>query len=114
MTVIGAYVTNVNIFDINVMFIFGFLGLSCVNWISQWLTGTWFDFGVKWLIKDSVTLMQGQGSIMPLLGRPIGLILIGVIILSIISGMRKYAKDKAVHQETSTDQRDLLMINNKG
>ena len=49
---------------------------------------------------------------MPLLGRPIGLILIGVIILSIISGM-KYAKIKLSTKRPLLYQRDLLMINNR-
>ncbi|HHT49957.1 MAG TPA: tripartite tricarboxylate transporter permease [Eubacteriaceae bacterium] len=103
MTVIGAYATNVNIFDIKVMFIFGFLGFilrkldfPMAPLVLGLILGEMADKGFR------QALMQGQGSIMPLLGRPIGLILIGVIILSIISGMRKYAKDKAVHQETST------------
>ena len=103
MTVIGAYATNVNIFDIKVMFIFGFLGFILLKLdfpmdplVLGLILGEMADKGFR------QALMQGQGSIMPLLGRPIGLILIGVIILSIISGMRKYAKDKAVHQETST------------
>ena len=89
MTVIGAYATNVNIFDIKVMFIFGFLGFilrkldfPMAPLVLGLILGEMADKGFR------QALMQGQGSIMPLLGRPIGLILIGVIILSIISGMR--------------------------
>ena len=96
MTVIGAFATNVNIFDIKVMFIFGVLGFILRK----------FEFPMAPLVLGLIlgnmadkafrqALMQGQGSVIPLLGRPVGLILIAAIILSLYSGFRRYGKDKS-------------------
>ncbi|MGI6777240.1 MAG: tripartite tricarboxylate transporter permease [Acetivibrionales bacterium] len=104
MTVIGAYATNITVFDIKVMFIFGILGFilrkmdfPMAPLVLGLILGNTADKGFR------QALMQGQGSVIPLLGRPMGLILIAVILLSLISGIRKYAKDKAASQrEAST------------
>ena len=100
MTVIGAFATNVNIFDIKVMFIFGVLGFILRK----------FEFPMAPLVLGLIlgnmadkafrqALMQGQGSVIPLLGRPVGLILIAAIILSLYSGFRRYGKDKKAKLE---------------
>lgn len=100
MTVIGAYATNVNIFDVKVMFIFGLLGFilrkldfPMAPLVLGLILGEMADKGFR------QALMQGQGSVIPLLSRPMGLILIAVIILSLISGIRKYTKDKSSYNE---------------
>lgn len=103
MTVIGAYATNVTVFDIKVMFFFGLLGFVLRK----------FDFPMAPLVLGLIlgntadkgfrqALMQGQGSVIPLLGRPVGLVLIAVIILSILSGIRRYTKDRKAQQAEPT------------
>ena len=94
MTAIGAYATNVTVFDIKVMFIFGLLGFilrkldfPMAPLVLGLILGEMADKGFR------QALMQGQGSVVSLLNRPIGLILIAVIILSLFSGIRRYIKD---------------------
>jgi len=89
LTVIGAYAGNVNVFDIYVMFVFGILGYilrqqhySMAPLVLGIILGPSADIGFR------QALMQGQGSIVPLLGRPVGIILSVVILFTIITGIR--------------------------
>ncbi len=89
LTVIGAYAGNVNIFDIHVMFIFGILGyiLRKLNYpMAPLVLG--IILGPSADISFRQALMQGQGSLIPLLGRPVGLVLMIAIAWILFAGVR--------------------------
>lgn len=89
LTVIGAYAGNVNSFDIGVMFVFGILGyiLRKLNYpMAPLVLG--IILGPTADISFRQALMQGQGSIMPLLGRPVGIVLMLAIVWILFSGIR--------------------------
>ena len=89
LTVIGAYAGNVNIFDIHVMFIFGILGyiLRKLNYpMAPLVLG--IILGPTADISFRQALMQGQGSLLPLLGRPVGIVLMLAIVWSLYNGIR--------------------------
>lgn len=89
LTVIGAYAGNVNIFDIHVMFIFGILGyiLRKLNYpMAPLVLG--IILGPTADISFRQALMQGQGSLLPLLGRPVGIVLMLAIVWSLYNGIK--------------------------
>lgn len=100
LTVIGAYAGNVNIFDIKVMFVFGMLGyiLRKLNYpMAPLVLG--IILGPMADISFRQALMQGQGSVIPLLGRPIGIILMLAIVWIAISGIHSSRVRKTVGTE---------------
>jgi len=89
LTVIGAYAGNVNSFDIAVMFVFGILGyiLRKLNYpMAPLVLG--IILGPTADISFRQALMQGQGSIIPLLGRPVGIVLMVAIVWILIAGIK--------------------------
>jgi putative tricarboxylic transport membrane protein len=89
LTVIGAYAGNVSIFDIRVMFVFGIIGyiLRKMNYpMAPLVLG--IILGPSADISFRQALMQGQGSIIPLLGRPVGIVLMVSIVWIFVSGIR--------------------------
>lgn len=99
LTVIGAYAGNVNSFDIAVMFVFGILGyiLRKLNYpMAPLVLG--IILGPTADISFRQALMQGQGSIIPLLGRPVGIVLMVAIVWILIAGIRnsRLQKDDGV------------------
>ena len=89
LTVIGAYAGNVNIFDIHVMFIFGILGyiLRKLDYpMAPLVLG--IILGPTADISFRQALMQGQGSIIPLLGRPVGIVLMVAIVWILFTGIK--------------------------
>jgi len=100
MTVIGAYAGNVSIFDIKVMLIFGVAGFllrkmkyPMAPLVLGLILGPTADLGFR------QALMMGQGSVIPLLGRPVGIILMATILLIIVSGVRKAFRSKTHEQK---------------
>ncbi len=90
LTVIGAYAGGVRVFDITVMFIFGLIGYVLRK----------FDYPMAPLVLGIIlgpmadisfrqALMQSRGSLLPLLPRPIGAILLIAIIFIAVSGIRR-------------------------
>jgi len=90
LTVIGAFAGGIRSFDIKVAFAFGIFGYI----LRQ------FDYPMAPLVLGIIlgpmadisfrqALMQSRGSLIPLLGRPIGLILLAAIFLIIFSGVRR-------------------------
>ena len=93
LTVIGAYAGNVNIFDIQMMFVFGILGYIFRKLdypMAPLVLG--IILGPSADISFRQALMQGQGSIIPLLGRPVGIVLMVAIAWLLISGVRNSRK----------------------
>lgn len=89
LTVIGAYAGNVNTFDIAVMFVFGILGyiLRKLNYpMAPLVLG--IILGPTADISFRQALMQGQGSIIPLLGRPVGIVLMVAIVWILYAGIK--------------------------
>lgn len=89
LTVIGAYAGNVNTFDIAVMFVFGILGyiLRKLNYpMAPLVLG--IILGPTADISFRQALMQGQGSIIPLLGRPVGIVLMVAIVWILFVGIK--------------------------
>ena len=105
LTVIGAYAGNVNIFDINVMFIFGILGyiLRKLNYpMAPLVLG--IILGPTADLSFRQALMQGQGSIIPLLGRPVGLVLMVAIVFIAWSGIKNSRRHTAqIHADALKD-----------
>ncbi|MDC7245702.1 MAG: tripartite tricarboxylate transporter permease [Sphaerochaetaceae bacterium] len=100
LTVIGAYAGNVNPFDIFVMFIFGIIGYILRKQdypMAPLVLG--IILGPNADIYFRQALMQGQGSILPLLARPVGAILIIAIVLIVISGARRAKKLAQVNSQ---------------
>ena len=90
MTVIGAYAGNVNIFDIKVMLIFGVVGFllrkmkfPMAPLVLGLILGPTADLNFR------QALMMGQGSIVPLLGRPVGIVFMIVIAFILVTGIAK-------------------------
>ena len=90
LTVIGAYAGNINTFDIGVMFIFGIIGYilrkleyPMAPLVLGIILGPMADTSFR------QALMQGQGSIIPLLARPVGIVLTIAIIFILYTGIRR-------------------------
>ena len=95
MTAIGAYAGNVNIFDIKVMLLFGIIGFvlrkmkyPMAPLVLGLILGPTADLNFR------QALMMGQGSLVPLLGRPVGILLMVVILFILITGFTKSFKKK--------------------
>ncbi len=90
LTVIGAYAGGVRVFDIKVTFFFGILGyiLRKLDYpMAPLVLG--IILGPLADISFRQALMQSRGSLIPLLGRPLGLILIAAIAFITYSGFRR-------------------------
>lgn len=98
LTVIGAFAGGVRTFDITVMFVFGLIGyvLRKLDYpMAPLVLG--IILGPMADVSFRQALMQGQGSIMPLIGRPIGIVLTIAIAFIIFSGIRRalqYSKEQ--------------------
>lgn len=93
LTVIGAFAGGVRIFDIYVMFAFGIIGyiLRKLDYpMAPLVLG--IILGPMADISFRQALMQSRGSLIPLIGRPIGLILLAAIIFIAYSGIRRAAE----------------------
>ncbi len=90
LTVIGAYASGVRIFDVKVTFFFGILGyiLRKLEYpMAPLVLG--IILGPLADISFRQALMQSRGSLIPLLQRPLGLILLAAIILIAYSGIKR-------------------------
>ena len=90
LTVIGAFAGGIRSFDIKVAFVFGILGyiLRQLDYpMAPLVLG--IILGPIADISFRQALMQSRGSLIPLLGRPLGLILLAAILLIIYSGVRR-------------------------
>ena len=102
LTVIGAYAGAVNSFDIVVMFAFGLIGyvLRKLDYpMAPLVLG--IILGPMADISFRQALMQSRGSIIALMDRPIGLVLMIAIALILFSGIKRAV-------EFSKEQRRLL------
>ena len=93
LTVVGAYASQSNIFDIKLMLAFGVLGFALrkMNFSLAPVTlGLILGKTADTNFRQALT--QGQGSIIPLLSRWLGDILIAVVLYSLISGAIKTIK----------------------
>jgi putative tricarboxylic transport membrane protein len=90
LTVIGAYAGGVRIFDIKVTFFFGILGyvLRKLDYpMAPLVLG--IILGPLADVSFRQALMQSRGSLIPLLGRPLGIVLLTAIVLIAYSGIRR-------------------------
>ena len=90
MTVVGAYASRSNLFDIKLMLVFGVIGFilrKCGIPLAPVTLGLILGGTADTSFRQALT--QGKGSILPLLKRPIGDILIAVVLYSLISGAIK-------------------------
>jgi len=90
LTVIGAYAGGVRVFDIKVTFFFGILGyiLRKLDYpMAPLVLG--IILGPLADVSFRQALMQSRGSLIPLLGRPLGIILLTAIVLIAYSGFRR-------------------------
>ena len=93
LTVVGAYASRSTIFDVKLMLVFGIIGFLLRKFkiplapvtLGLILGGT-ADSSFR------MALTQGKGSIIPLLSRWMGNILIVVVLFTLISGIRKTVK----------------------
>ncbi|MDY0094839.1 MAG: tripartite tricarboxylate transporter permease [Candidatus Vecturithrix sp.] len=110
LTVIGAFAGGVRSFDIIVMFVFGMIGyiLRQLDYpMAPLVLG--IILGPMADISFRQALMQSRGSLVPLLSRPIGLILITAIALIAFSGVRRaaeYSKAQNAHLADSKPDED--------
>jgi putative tricarboxylic transport membrane protein len=90
LTVIGAYAGGVRVFDIKVTFFFGILGyiLRKLDYpMAPLVLG--IILGPLADVSFRQALMQSRGSLIPLLGRPLGIILLAAIAFIAYSGFRR-------------------------
>lgn len=90
LTVIGAYAGGIRVFDIKVTFFFGILGyiLRKLDYpMAPLVLG--IILGPLADVSFRQALMQSRGSLIPLLGRPLGIILLTAIVLIAYSGFRR-------------------------
>lgn len=90
LTVIGAYAGGVRAFDIKVTFFFGLLGyiLRKLDYpMAPLVLG--IILGPLADVSFRQALMQSRGSLIPLLGRPLGIVLLTAILLIAYSGFRR-------------------------
>lgn len=90
LTVVGAYATRSSIFDIKLMLVFGVIGFilrKCNFALAPMTLGLILGGTADASFRRALTL--GQGSLIPLLSRPLGLILMAVVVYSLISGAIK-------------------------
>ncbi|MBP8718341.1 MAG: tripartite tricarboxylate transporter permease [Candidatus Atribacteria bacterium] len=90
LTVIGAYAGGVRVFDIKVTFFFGVLGyiLRKLDYpMAPLVLG--IILGPLADISFRQALMQSRGSLIPLLKRPLGLVLLAATVLIAYSGIRR-------------------------
>ncbi len=108
LTVIGAYAGNVRGFDITVMLIFGLIGyvLRKLDYpMAPLVLG--IILGDMADISFRQALMQSRGSLLPLMTRPIGIILMVAIILIAYSGIKRAV-------EFSREQRKIIELKEAG
>jgi len=101
LTVIGAYASGVRIFDVKVTFFFGILGyiLRKLEYpMAPLVLG--IILGPLADISFRQALMQSRGSLIPLLQRPLGLILLAAIILIAYSGIKRTVQYTKEHLQT--------------
>ncbi|MDD4362965.1 MAG: tripartite tricarboxylate transporter permease [Atribacterota bacterium] len=109
LTVIGAYASGIRIFDIKVTFFFGILGyiLRKLDYpMAPLVLG--IILGPLADVSFRQALMQSRGSLIPLLGRPIGIILLVAILLITYSGFRRTLEYTRKHRKS-----DILKVTNK-
>ena len=90
MTVVGAFASRSSLFDIKLMLVFGVIGFVLRKVgipLAPVTLGLILGGTADTSFRQALTL--GQGSIMPLLSRPLGDILIVVVLYSLISGALK-------------------------
>ena len=101
LTVIGAYASGVRIFDVKVTFFFGILGyiLRKLEYpMAPLVLG--IILGPLADISFRQAFMQSRGSLIPLLQRPLGLILLAAIILIAYSGIKRTVQYTKEHLQT--------------
>lgn len=93
LTVIGAYASRSSLFDIKLMLVFGVIGFilrKCGIPLAPVTLGLILGGTADTSFRQALT--QGQGSVIPLLTRPMGAILLVVVAYSLISGSLKTIK----------------------
>lgn len=93
LTVVGAYATRSSFFDIKLMLVFGVIGFilrKCNFALAPMTLGLILGGTADASFRRALTL--GKGSLIPLLSRPLGLILMAVVAYSLISGAIKTVK----------------------
>jgi len=103
LTVIGAYAGGVRIFDIKVTFFFGILGyiLRKLDYpMAPLVLG--IILGPLADISFRQALMQSRGSLIPLLGRPVGIVLLVAIAWIAYSGFRRTIEYTRKHTQKDT------------
>jgi len=90
LTVIGAYAGGMRVFDIKVTFFFGILGyvLRKLDYpMAPLVLG--IILGPLADVSFRQALMQSRGKLLPLLKRPVGIVLLIAIVLIAYSGFRR-------------------------
>ncbi len=104
LTVIGAYAGGVRVFDIKVTFFFGILGyiLRKLDYpMAPLVLG--IILGPLADISFRQALMQSRGSLIPLLGRPVGIVLMIAIGLIAYSGFRRTIEYTRKHAQLNIE-----------
>jgi putative tricarboxylic transport membrane protein len=103
LTVIGAFAGGVRSFDIGVMFVFGLIGyvLRKLDYpMAPLVLG--IILGPMADVSFRQALMQGQGNLIPLLGRPVGIVLMVAIVFIVVTGIKRA-------MDYSKEQRELIL-----
>ena len=103
LTVIGAFAGGVRGFDIGVMFVFGLIGyvLRKLDYpMAPLVLG--IILGPMADVSFRQALMQGQGNLIPLLGRPVGIVLMFAIAFIVVTGIKRA-------MDYSKEQRELIL-----
>jgi Uncharacterized protein conserved in bacteria len=105
LTLIGAYAAEARIFNVYTMFGFGVLGyiLRRMDYpLAPLVLG--IILGPLADISFRRALMQSRGSVMPLLERPIGLVLIFFVLLIMYAGVKRFIQYYSSHPKTMVSE----------
>lgn len=106
LTVVGAYASRSTLFDVKLMLVFGVIGFLLRNFgipLAPVTLGLILGGMADTSFRQA--LSQGNGSIIPMLSRWIGNILIVVVLYTLVSGIIKTVK--ATKAEISTKKMDV-------
>jgi len=105
LCIIGTFSINNSLFDVWVMIFFGLLSfffrqvnLEAAPVILGFILGPIFEENLR------RGLMISEGSLLPLVTRPICLVLLAIIVALFVSGIRHYRKHEPHHQEEKNEE----------
>ena len=108
MTVIGAFASRQQIFDIKLMFVFGLIGFVLRKRgfsLASMTLGLILGGDADTYFRQALT--QVQGNLFMMLKRPIGDILLVVVLYTLISGIRKSIKGSATNDAIAQSEAEI-------